>query len=519
VEVLVPSHLPGQFLSPEANRRDDDWGGSLDNRMRFLHRVLAEIRANAPDGFLISLRLAVDESAEGGPDGTECLAVAQRLWQAGVYDLLNLSGVAASTTPGMAELIGSMAQPLAPFLAPVLAFRRQVDAPVAHASRVSDIDTAVHAVESGATDLVGMTRALMADPHLVAKVRRGEAARIRPCVGAAYCIDRIYAGREAFCAHNPATGREEWIPQSIEPSTGAVRRVVVVGGGPAGLEAARVAARRGHEVVLFEAAPRLGGQVLLAARAGWRRDLVGIVEWLADEVRALGVDVRTDVLADAELVRAERPGIVVIASGGVPRQSEVPGNELIVSTWDVLGGSVRMPRTALVYDEEGRHAAISVAQHLAEQGVAVTLACPDRSVGRDLGGVSMPTYLAGLARAGVRLLTDHRLAEVTTVPGGRRAVLHHEYAPALHTEVDAELVIAELGSFPNDSLFHELRTESLNGGEVDPWALRDNVVQPWLSPEYPLDDGAFVLLPVGDAVASRDIHAAIFDSLRLLKDC
>lgn len=524
VEVMVHSHLPGQFLSPEANHRTDEWGGPLQNRMRFLARVLAEIRANSPAGFLVSVRLAVDESSEAGAPRDECHTVARLLAEAGGYDLLNLSGIAASTNPGMPELIGSMARRLAPYLDDVRAFRAGLHVPVLHASRIPDLETAAYAVESGATDLVGMTRALMADPLLVEKLRRGEQARIRPCVGAAFCIDRIYAGRDALCAHNPATGREEWLPQEIEPGAGPAKRVVVVGGGPAGLEAARVAARRGHRVVLFEAAPRLGGQVVLAARAAWRRDLIGIVEWLEAEVRLLGVDVRTDVLADAATLLAERPDIVVIATGGQPRPPDVPGSELATSPSDVLAGNVGIGRSALVYDVEGRHSGISVAQHLAELGVTVTLATPDRAVGRDLGGVSMPTYLAALAANRVRLLTDHRLQAITLTAdrGQRRVVLKHEYSPGVITEVVVDTVVASLGSSPNVELLDELRTHSVNGGDIDPWALRRGEQQPWLTEDArPAGGGStgFVLLPVGDAVASRDIHAAILDSLRLLKDC
>lgn len=517
IEILVPSHLPGQFLSPEANRRDDEWGGSLENRMRFTHELLRTIRARVPAEFVVALRLAVDESDEGGPGFDECVTVAQRLWADGLYDLLNVSGIGAATTPGMTELIGSMARPIAPYLAASLRFRSLLPGvPVVHASRVIDVETAAHAVESGATDLVGMTRALMADPHLVAKLERREPTRIRPCVGAAYCIDRIYRGRDAFCAHNPATGRESIVPQTVEPTTGQRRRVVVVGGGPAGLEAARVAAARGHEVVLFEAGDRLGGQVLLAARAGWRRDLLGIVDWLASEVRTLGVDVHLGEVAGAASILAERAHIVVLATGGTPVAPEVPGAEHACTTWELLSGERRLPASAIVYDEEGRHAAISTAQHLGERGVAVTLVSPDRLVGRDLGDVSMGTYLAGLSAAGVATATDLRLAAIERTPAGHRATFHHEHDRSQVRALEAELVVVERGTSPNDDLFAELKGTSANLGQIDVWALRDGTPQPVLERE--LDPARYALFAVGDAVASRDIHAALLDARRLLQD-
>ncbi len=169
-EVFVPSHLPGQFLAPNANFRDDEYGGSLENRMRFLKRILEDIRAKTPGHFLLSLRMAVDESQEGGPDRAECLTVARTLYGAGLYDLLNLNGIAASTTWGISKVIGGMSQPLGGYLADVAAFRAEVGAPVIHAGRVADLSTAAHAVDSGAADLVGMTRAHMADPHIVQKL-------------------------------------------------------------------------------------------------------------------------------------------------------------------------------------------------------------------------------------------------------------------------------------------------------------------------------------------------------------
>ncbi len=519
VEVMVSSHLPGQFLSPESNRRSDEWGGSLDNRMRFLERVMREIRACTPEGFLLSLRMSVDESWEAGADAQECREVAVRLRAAGLYDVLNVNGIAALTTRGLARIIGGMGIPLAPYLADVAEFRRTVDAPIIHASRIADPETAAHAISSGAVDLVGMTRALVADPHLVRKVEAGMAHRVRPCVGAAYCIDRIYMGRDAFCAHNPATGRETWLPQTIEASDGPRRRVVVVGGGPAGMEAARVARRRGHDVVLFEASGRLGGQVVVAAKAAWRHDLASITGWLAAEIVELGVDVRLDIAAGADDVLAERPDLVIVATGGAPRAPQITGAELTVSAWDVLAGQVRVEpgSRVLVLDEEGRHAGISVAQHLAEHGAAVTVVTPDRLVGRELGGSSYPVYLGALAKAGVSMLTDRHLVHVeraTAEHGTLRATLRHEYGETEET-LDVDVIVTQLGTAPIDDVFHALKAGARNHGTTDVHALRDAVAQPWFA--EPAE--GYLLFRVGDAVASRDIHAALLDSLRLLKDC
>lgn len=513
VEVFVPSHLPGQFLAPNANHRTDDYGGSLENRMRFLKRILQEIRSRTPSEFLLSLRMAVDESEEGGADRAECLAVAKLLYAEGLYDLLNLNGIAASTTWGISKVVGGMSIPLGTYLGDVAAFRAEVGAPVIHAGRIADLSTAAHAVEAGAVDLVGMTRAHMADPHIVQKLIAKAPERIRPCVGAAYCIDRIYAGRAAFCLHNPATGRETFLPQSVAPSAGRKRKVVVVGGGPAGLEAARVAALRGHDVTLFEAGSRLGGQLLIASAFAWRRDLIGIVDWLAMEVDRLGVTLRLNTYAEADLVTAEKPDIVIIATGGIPRVPDVPGGDLAASGWEVAGRNESFG-SALIYDVDGGHGAVSLAQHLSSQGCQVTVATNDRVFARSLGGSSYPVYLGALAEAGVRIITDHRLVGISRSGNQLKAVLAHEYGKA-RQQIMADRIFAELGTEPADQLFHDLKPMSRNRGVTDADALKAGTAQPWFK-----DNGeGLILFRVGDAVASRDVHAAMLDSLRIMKDC
>ena len=513
VEVLISSHLPGQFLSSEANLREDEYGGSLENRMRFLVRVLTQIRREIPSRMIVSLRMAVDEASEGGPDAQECLAVAKRLYADDLYDVLNLNGLGAMTTRGLADLIGNMAKPLAPYLDAVRRFRAAVGAPVIHAGRIADLASAAHAIKSGAVDLVGMTRAHMADPHIVRKLVAGQADRIRPCVGAAYCIDRVYAGREAFCLHNPATGREQILPQSVERSAGPQRKVVVVGGGPAGLEAARVAAARGHRVVLFEASGALGGQVRLAARAMSRRDMIGIADWLAAEVAVLGVDIRFNTVAEENDILAEHPDVVVLATGGIPRHAEIPGGLLAVPGVEILSEAVRPEGTVLIYDEEGGHTAIALAEHLVRQGRAVTLATPDRMIGRSLGGSSYPNYLAALAKAKAVLMTDRRLTGLSRAGNRIRATFTHEYGDIVE-ELEADCVVAELGTAPDETLFEALKPMSRNRGETDLDALRSGKPQSSLAESGP----GFALFRVGDAVASRDVHAAILDSLRVMKD-
>jgi hypothetical protein len=504
-EVMVTSHLPGQFLSPAANARGDQWGGPLENRMRFTLAVLRAVRAAVPDGFVLSLRMSLDESTEGGPDAAECLTLARTAEAEGLADLINLIGPGGATNASIAQVIPGMALPLAPWLAPVRAFKAAIGLPVLHATRITDMGTAAHAVDSGAVDLVGLTRGHIADPHIVAKILAGQEDRIRPCVGAAYCIDRVYSGKDAVCLHNVATGRESWLPQDVAPAD-AWLRAVVVGGGPAGMEAARVLALRGHAVTLFEATGQLGGQVLLAARAAWRRDMAGIVDWLAAELGHLKVKIRFHTLAEADDILGLAPDIVIDATGGLPKALPVPGGDLARSSWDALTDPPGPGQSVLIHDATGGHEAVSLAEFLARRGVAVEICTPDRLVGRDLGGSSYPVYLGSLARAGVVMTPNHAVTGIARTGNRLTASLSHEYGgPGITRTVDQ--VIATLGTEPQPDLTRALRPHAANSGTTDLAALLSRTRQP-AAP-------GLRLFTVGDAAASRDIHAALLDARRL----
>ncbi|MEM6680385.1 MAG: NAD(P)-binding protein, partial [Pseudomonadota bacterium] len=263
VELLVSGHLIGQFWSPLSNQRTDAYGGSLENRMRFGLEVLEAIREATPARFIVSLRFTANEFVEGGIDEAEGLAIAVAHARTGLINCLNVSGGANWTKAGVAETVPSMAFASGRFIELAGKVRRATGLPVLHAAGVADLATAHHAVAEGHVDLIGMTRAQIADPHMVSKHLAGEDGAIRPCVGAGYCIDRIYRGGDAFCLHNPVTGRESALSHRLGPSTRALQ-TVVVGAGPAGLEAARTLAERGHRVQVLEALDRPGGQVAYA---------------------------------------------------------------------------------------------------------------------------------------------------------------------------------------------------------------------------------------------------------------
>jgi 2,4-dienoyl-CoA reductase-like NADH-dependent reductase (Old Yellow Enzyme family) len=445
LEVMANGHLIDQFWSPLVNRRGDAYGGSLANRMRFSIELLEAIRAKVGDQYIVGIRMTGAEDVAGGLTEDDGLAIATTLAGTGLIDFINLVRGSIATDEAISHLIPGLGSALGPYLQFAGRFRERVDLPIFHAARVADLATARYAISEGLVDMVGMMRAHMADPHIVRKLETGQADRIRPCVGASYCINRLYQGLEALCIHNPATGREETIPHVTPPTTGPRRKVVVVGAGPAGLEAARVAAERGHAVVLLEAAAQPGGQVVLAARATPRHaDLIGIVDWLVAECRHLGVDVRLDTVAEAATVAAYAPDVVIIATGGRPRTPALTeGEDLVVSTWDIIDGSVTPSRgEVLVFDDHGTEDALSCVERMVVAGSNVEIVSPDRHIGYEVTGLAYPIYLKTFYEAGVRMTPDLRMVTVRRTTDRRLEVgLWNEYTHTTSRRVVDQVVV------------------------------------------------------------------------------
>lgn len=508
VETLAGGHLIGQFLGPDTNRRSDEFGGSLENRARFALMVYEAMRKAVSDRFLLGIRLSVDDDNPEGLSAADALAFARLLEREGAVDFFNAIFGRMDTELGLAEQnMPGMSMPLAPWLKPVARFRQEVSLPVFHAARITDVATARHAIREGLLDMVAMTRAHIADPQIVNKIAAGHEDRIRPCVGATHCMHH-----KPYCIHNPVTGRERELPQVIERSAAPGRRVVVVGGGPAGLEAARVSAERGHEVVLFEAAPRLGGQVLIAAAAWWRGDLMGIVNWRAAELERLGVEVRTSAYAEAADVLACAPDVVIIATGGAPDTGWLAGAGHCTSGWDLMTGAGQAGREVLVWDGTGRHAAATYADQFSRAGVEVTLVSRDDRVAAEVPYAERAILRKHLAAQKVTTVFEERLARVSR-DGNRLTATFVSEMTGGEIARSADQIIVEHGTEPVDEVFHALKGESLNDGVTDIDALISGRAQPRAGV------AGFELYRIGDALSSRSIHAAMLDACRLCCRC
>ena len=514
IELESYGHLMDGFWSPATNQRRDDWGGSLDNRLRFTFRVLDEIRRQVGPDFIVGIRMVADEDWEKGLSREEGVEIARRLVAGGQIDFLNIIRGHIETDAALAKVIPVQGMASAPHLDFAGEVRAETKFPVFHAARIGDVATARHAVAEGKLDMVGMTRAHIAEPHIARKVMAGREAEIRPCVGATYCLDRIYEGHEALCIHNPATGREATMPHVIARSDGPARRVVVVGAGPAGLEAARVSAERGHAVVLFEAAGDPGGQVRLAARHRRRRELIGIADWRAERCAAAGAELRFNVYAEAADVLAEDPDVVVVATGGLPNTEVLEeGNALAVSTWDILSGDVKPAEEVLLFDDNGGHPGLQAAERIAESGARLEIVTPERFFAPEVGGLNHVAYAQCFQTHGVTLTISRRLLGLRREGNKLAARVGSDYGDWAEERL-VDQVVVEHGTLPLDALYFALKEGSRNRGEVDHRALIAGRSQEIATnPE-----GRFQLFRIGDAVSSRNIHAAIYDALRLCKD-
>ncbi len=406
---IVASHgyLPAQFLNPRTNLRDDQYGGSLENRLRFTREVIAAVRAQAGHDIVLGMRISVDERDLDGLTSDESVEACAIL--AADLDYLSVSAGSSATYRGSVHIAPPMSQEPG-YTAPLsAAVRQRVDIPVFVTGRINTPAEAERIITAGHADAVAMTRALICDPLMPAKARTGQVDAIRLCIGCNQaCIGHFHLGVPISCIQYPESGREREYGQLIPAARS--KRVIVVGGGPAGLKAAAVAAARGHDVEVWEAASRIGGQVLLAQHLPRRSEFGGLIENLQAEAVRAGVRIRTSLPATIESLTDAGPDEIFIATGATPYRPEFElGEGVVLDAWQVIRGEPLPDGPVLVADWRCDWIGLGVATLLAEKGRRVILAVDGWAAGQTLQQYVRNEMLGYAVARGVRVITDVRV--------------------------------------------------------------------------------------------------------------
>ncbi len=441
VEVVAShAYLPAQFLNPRVNLRTDEYGGSFENRLRFTRDVVAAIRAATGPDFIIGLRISGEDKDTDGITDLESLDALVAL--DGAFDYFNVVAGSSASFAGAVHIAPPMAFAngyVAPFAA---AAKAKVKAPVFVAGRINQPQDGNQIIANGQADMVGMTRALICDPEMPSKAQAGKLDDIRACIACNQaCIGHFHMGYPISCIQHPETGRELTYGK-LKPAEKR-RKVMIAGGGPAGMKAAAVAAARGHDVTLYEAAPRLGGQALLAQLLPSRAEFGGIVTNLTREMELAGVKVQTRTAVTPDLVAAEKPDVVIIATGAQPRTPEIEGAESaqVVNAWQVIRNEVNIGASVLIADWRCDWIGLGLAEKLARNGCRVRLAVDGYMAGQRVHQYVRDHWVGVLHELGVEIIPYARLYGVD----GNTVYLQHATSGAAMVYEDVDTLVASLG--------------------------------------------------------------------------
>ena len=479
---LVASHgyLPAQFLNPRVNLRTDAYGGDDLARRKFIDDVLTAIRAATGPDFIVGLRISGDEKDEEGLTADDVMAALVAL--DGRFDYYNIT---SGTSAGIGSAI-NIAPPM--MVAPgntvplSAAIKARVTTPVFVAGRINQPQEAERILASGAADMVGMTRAMIADPEMPAKAKAGRLDDIRACIACNQaCIGHFHMGYPISCIQHPETGRELTYGELVPAKT--PRPVLIAGGGPAGMKAAAVAAARGHHVILCEAGRQLGGQALLAQTLPGRAEFGGIVTNLSREMALAGVEVRLNTPVTPTLIAEIGPDAVVIATGARPRAGAVEGADSgqVVNAWQVLRNEVNVGGSVLIADWSLDWIGMGIAEKLARDGCRVRLAVDGYMPGQRIHQYVRDLWAGTLHDLGVEVIPYARLYGIDE----RTVYCQHATSGAAMVFEDVDTLITNLGNERVSTL------------------------------EDALADSALEIHVIGDALTPRTAEEAVFEGLKV----